>query len=297
MNVEVLTRSTGSMDTAATFPIAIAGVSTCLPPRTETAAETAEKISRTTDWVLTRAGVAERHVAEGSVVELGAAAARPLVERFGPPDLLIGAGATPHQVLPDNAAFYAGELGLAGIATFSVHASCLSFLTAMRVAAGLLAGGAIRRILVVSAEISTRSRNFAEPESAALLGDGAAAAMFEAPSKGSSAGLLAWRSETHPEAISFTEVRGGGLRKHPLDPETTDADNTFCMNGPAVYRIAMPLLQKIVTETLAEARLGLDDIDLVVPHQASGLAIHYASKMFGVPDEKIIKGTSKNLPS
>jgi 3-oxoacyl-[acyl-carrier-protein] synthase III len=269
--------------------ICVSAIGTYLPPTIETHDVIARKTGKSEQWILERAGVRSRHIAEEQLPAFAAKAAQPAIEKAGKPDLLINASATPYQTLPDNSAFISAELGIEGIPCFSIHASCLSFLVALKVAAGFLSSSQYGKILVVSAEIATPARNFQEPESASLLGDGAAAVMFERPHSDRASGLLAWRMATYPSGIDLTEVRGGGLRNHPLSPSTSDGDYLFSMKGPPLFRLAASRLPAFLENVLTDAGLSLDDIDVVIPHQASGLAMSSAARMLGIPNRKIVR--------
>ena len=144
-----------------------------LPEKVETARELAGKLCVTEDWIISRTGVATRHVADVSQGEMGARAAAKALGDGPPPDLIINASGVPHQVIPDTSVFLQQAMGLKGIPSFSIHATCLSFAVALHAAAGLISADAYRRVLIVSADLGTRGRNFDEPESASLFGDGA----------------------------------------------------------------------------------------------------------------------------
>ena len=187
-----------------------------LPSTIQNADELASKLGRSARWIRERAGVETRHISQKSMPELAAEAANKVLQKSGEtPDLILSASGVAHQVLPDNSVFVQKAMGLSGIPSFSVHATCLSFLTALQTAAGLINTQAYQRILVVSADLGSRGRNFEEPESAALLGDGAAAALLTAPPEKSTAGLLSFEMTTLPEGAEYTAVRGGGTRLHP----------------------------------------------------------------------------------
>jgi 3-oxoacyl-[acyl-carrier-protein] synthase-3 len=149
------------------------------PPRIETAAELAPRIGQTEEWIVTRTGVRERRIADEPLEVMGARAARAALQSGGAPDLIINASTTLRQLIPDNSVFIQRELGYDGIPSYSVHATCLSFLVAFYNASALVASGAYRRVLVVSSEAGAFARNMCQPESAALIGDGAAAAVLE----------------------------------------------------------------------------------------------------------------------
>ena len=229
----------------------------------------------------------ERRIGDGPVEVLAAEAARAALGEGPPPDLLLFASVSPRQLIPDTSAFVARELGLAGITTWSVHATCLSFLAALGQAAALVHAGQHQRVLVVSAERGSISRNFAEPESAALIGDGAGAAVIEASPPGSKSALLYHRLATFPEGAGLAELRGCGVSRHPNDPATTREDNLFPMDGPALYKLAIRRTMRQVRDCLAAVGLEPGDIDLVVPHQPSGPGVQ-AIQRFGFAAERVV---------
>ena len=129
-------------------------------------------------------------------------------------------------------------MGLDGIPSFSIHCTCLSFIAALHTASSLIQSKSYKRILIISSDRGTIGRNFEEPESASLLGDGAAAVLVEPSDTMDRSQFLYHTMSTWPSGTKLTEVRGGGTRKHPLDPNTSRNDNLFSMDGPAVYKIA-----------------------------------------------------------
>lgn len=257
------------------------------PPAVETAEDLAPRIGRSAAWIAERTGVLRRHVADEPVEAMAAEAARRALAGGPPPDLLVNASATPRQLIPDTAVFVARELGLDGVPCHTVHATCLSFLVALHNAGALVASGAYRRILVVSSELGTQARNLAEPESAALLGDGAAAAVIVPTPPGEDSALLGWSMATWPEGAGLAELRGAGVRRHPNDPATTANDNLFAMAGPRLFKAALRRAGASLDAALAEAGLRADEIDLVVPHQASGPALRALGRFGFAPDRVV----------
>lgn len=258
----------------------------CAPPRIETAEELAPRLGKSADWIIHHTGVARRRIAEVPMEVMAAAAARQALGSGPPPDLVINASLTPRQLIPDTSVFIQRELGLEGTPSFSIHATCLSFLVALHNAAALIGSGAYGRILIVSSEVGSLSRDFSEPESAALIGDGAAAAVVEHAGDSGSA-LLAYEMGTWPSGAELTELRGGGIRCHPNQPGWTRADNLFHMNGPGVYKMARRRVALVLSRVLERAGLTRADIDLVVPHQASGPALAAIAR-YGFTEEKVI---------
>jgi 3-oxoacyl-[acyl-carrier-protein] synthase-3 len=253
------------------------------PPRVETAAEVGQRCGRSAEWVLSRTGVARRHVAEEPWEAMAAKAARVALQDR-PPDLLINASASGRQLIPDSSVFVAKELGIEGIPTFSVHATCLSFLVALQQAALHLGAGLAQRALIVSCEVGTTSRDWSEPESAALLGDGAAAAVIE-PSESSA--MLGFAMGSWPDGALLAEYPGCGALHHPNAPDTRPEHNLFHMRGPRLYKFAIPRVGSIVSRALEQAGIGPSEVDLVVPHQASGPALEALAR-FGFPRDKIV---------
>ena len=257
------------------------------PPTIQTAAELSPLIGRSPEWILSRTGVAERRIAHEPMNVMAAHAVRDALGDGPQPDLLINASLTPIQLIPDSSVFIQKELGWSQTPSFSVHATCMSFLVAMHTAGALITSGAYKRIVVVSAEQGSRSRDMGHPESAALIGDGAGAAVLTATPKGENSELLAFSQTTWPEGSDLAELRGCGTRKHPNDPDTSPEDNLFRMRGPRIYKMAVLKVAEQIKVLLADANLTPDDIDLVVPHQTSGPGMSAITR-FGFPPEKVM---------
>lgn len=267
--------------------VRIASTALHAPPRVETAAELAPRIGRSEEWIVTRTGVRERRIAEEAVEVLAARAARAALGSGPAPDLILNASLSARQAIPDTSVFIEAELGLEGIPSYSLHATCLSFLVALHNASALVAAGAYRRVLVVSAECGSAGRNMAEPESAALIGDGAAAVVVEPTPAGGTSALLGWRMTTWPAGAALTEVRGFGLRRHPDDPGTRPEDQLFSMDGPGVFKMARRRVVAVVHTLLADHGLRPEDVDWVVPHQASGPGLELLPRM-GFRPERVV---------
>jgi len=267
--------------------VRVASTAFYAPSRVETAAQLAPRIGCSEDWIVTRTGVRERRISDEPVEVMAAHAARAALQSGKPPDLIVNASVCPRQLIPDTSVYIQQELGLEGVPSHSVHASCLSFLVAFHSAAALVAAGAYRRVLVVSAERGTFGRNLAEPESAALLGDGAAAALLEPTPKDEASALVGWRMNTWPKGAALTELRGYGLTRSPKDPGTQAEDNLFTMDGPGVYKMALRRVRPLVEALLEDHGLTPADVDWVVPHQASGPGLAMLPRL-GFPAERTI---------
>ena len=200
-------------------------------------------------------------------------------------------GQETEQAIPDTGPLIQRHFGKEadGIPAHSVHATCLSFLVALNAAANYLATGQHKTILVTAADIASCGLNKNEPEAFVLFGDAAAAAVVTRTPEGESAGLNAYVFQTFGEGAYHTAIMGGGSRRHPNRPDVAPEENLFHMDGKEVYLLAVQHAPK----TLAMLRRsllvkGLQDIQAVIPHQASGLALEAMHKRLGWPLEKIV---------
>lgn len=271
----------------------IVATGSALPSQRVTAEMLDQQLGRPAGWALARGGVHTRYFAgpQESQSQLGAAALHDALQRagltVGDVDLLISACGVAEQALPNTGAFIAAHAGLpAGTPAFDVGASCLSFLVALQVAQGLLAGGLYRRIAIVSADLPSRGVDWADPESSLIFGDGAAAVLVEAGAAGT--GVRGFRLATYPDGRRLCELRAGGSQFNPRTGVTAQ-DHLFAMDGKAVLKLALQVMPDFLTQLLQEARAPLETIDLVVPHQASGLGLSHAARRVGVPAEKIVR--------
>tara|TARA_B100002052_G_scaffold297052_1_gene326832 strand:- start:12620 stop:13579 length:960 start_codon:yes stop_codon:yes gene_type:complete len=265
--------------------VKITGHGIYIPPKVETAKDLAKKIGKTEEWIINSTGVNERRISDIDVDQMAAIACKEAIGNSSQPDLIINASGVPKQTIPDTSVFIQKELGFSGIPSFSIHSTCLSFLTAFHTASSLIASKEYKKILIVSSDRGSIGRNFSEPESAALLGDAAAAIIIE-PSNDSY--LLHYQMETFPEGALFTQVKGGGTYRHPDNPKTLDQDHYFTMSGPNIYKMARKKVYNMISKSLSKNNLNVKDIDLVIPHQASGTAIKAYSKFGGFDDSKVI---------
>ena len=267
--------------------IKITGVGYYLPENIETSEQLAPKIGKSVDWITSRTGVQERRVSDIDVDLMGAKASK-LALKNKVPDLILNASGVGKQVIPDTSVFIQKELGFKGIPSFTIHSTCLSFLVALNTAANFISQNTYKKILIVSSDRGSRGRNYDEPESAALLGDAAAAVLVEKALDDEESCMLDFTMNTYPEGSHLTEVKGGGTNLHPHDSKTKFADNLFTMNGPMIYKMARKTVYNQIQLDLKNNNLKADDIDLVVPHQASGLAIKAYSKYGGFSNDKVV---------
>lgn len=241
-------------------------------------------------------GVHSRHVCEAEdQIDLAAAAARLAMERAavtaGDIDLVLGACGIPYQTLPATAPLVMRRLGIpdGAAAAFDVNATCLSFLSALELAAGRIVAGQSRTALVFSSEIASRALPWSEqPDVAALFGDGAAAVVLTAAPDGAGA-IRASLMRTYPSAYEACEIGAGGTRfDFVREAAEFAAHAVFQMDGKALFRVTHRHFPSFVDDLLAAAGWTPADVDLVVPHQASPLALEHMIEQTGMPRERVV---------
>ena len=274
------------------YQFKITGSGYYLPPHIETAEDLSSKVGKDSDWIISKTGVSERRVSDIDVDKMGALAGEKAIGSKPPPDLIINASGVPKQTIPDTSIFIQKELGYEGIPSFSIHSTCLSFISALNVAGSLIQSKSYKRILIVSSDRGTRGRNFSEPESASLLGD-AAAAIYLEEGEIENQGIVDSEMESWPDGAHLTEVRGGGTNLHPQDSATKDADNLFSMSGPEVFRYALPKVHSMIQRILKNNNISQSDIDLLIPHQASGRGVKAYSRFGGFNQDRVMNIVEK----
>ncbi len=276
------------------LPLKIIGLGRYLPPRIVQNSELERIYALSAGWVERRNGVRERRwVTTETASFMAAEAAREALDEAGlRPDqlsLIINASGTAEQAIPDTSALIQRQLGLgrSGIPAMSVHTTCLSFLTALDVAANFLSTGRYTTILIVSSDISSCGINPKEPESATLVGDAAAAVVVSRSGMEDASAIHHAHFKTYGDGASFTAIRGGGSARHPAKPDHNSDDDLFRMDGPAVLRMVRSFDEAFLEELYAGLSTSLRDIDLVVPHQSSKVGLLLLQR-YGWPEAKII---------
>ncbi|CAM3521133.1 beta-ketoacyl-ACP synthase III [Polaromonas hydrogenivorans] len=268
----------------------ITGTGSYLPPNRLTnaqlAAELAVKGVETSDeWIVERTGIKARHFAAPDVTssDLGLEAAKRAIEAAGLQaadiDLIIVATSTPDMVFPSVACILQHKLGIAGCPAFDLQAVCSGFVYALTVADAMIKSGAASKALVIGAEVFSRILDFSDRTTCVLFGDGAGAVVLEASE---TPGILA--SDLHADGKHVGilcvpgHVSGGQVLGSPL----------LTMDGKAVFKLAVGVLESAARATLAKANLTEADIDWLIPHQANLRIMHSTAKKLKLPLEKLI---------
>lgn len=268
----------------------ITGTGSYLPPRRLTNADlvaelAANSVETTDDWIVERTGIQARHFAAPDVCssDLGLEAARRALEAAGVQacdiDLIIVATSTPDMVFPSTACILQNKLGANGCAAFDVQAVCSGFIFALSIADAMIKTGAAKKALVIGAEVFSRILDFKDRTTCVLFGDGAGAVVLEASE---TPGILA--SDLHADGKHVGilcvpgHVAGGHVLGEPL----------LKMDGQAVFKLAVGLLDEAARNVLAKAGKVAADIDWLVPHQANIRIMQSTARKLKMPMDKVI---------
>ncbi len=268
----------------------ITGTGSHLPARRVTNADlvadlAARGVESSDEWIVERTGIAARHFAADDVAcsDMALDAARKALQAAGRVpqdiDLIIVATSTPDMVFPSTAAILQNKLGANGCAAFDVQAVCSGFIYALTVADAMIRAGAATRALVVGSEIFSRLLDFTDRGTCVLFGDGAGAVVLEASE---TPGILA--SDLHADGKYVDilcvpgQVSGGKITGKPL----------LTMDGQAVFKLAVGLLESAARATLDKAGLSEADIDWLVPHQANIRIMQSTARKLNLSMDKVV---------
>ncbi len=276
--------------------VRILGTGKYMPKRIVTAEEMDARLGVPAGWVLRKTEVAVRHYADGETAsDMGARAAYAAMEAAGLAfediDCLVSVCGTKEQALPCMAALIQRAMGQddTGVPAFDIDATCLSFLTGLDVMSYMVAAGRYDRVLLVSTEIASIGLNWANKESAALFGDGAAAVVIGRATERSGSRILRASIRTYSKGAALSEIRGGGTRLHPREyRKETEEDFLFHMDGPGIYRMAAKLLPGFVEELFAPLGMRMKDVHTVIPHQGSAMAMKLLERKLGISPKQMM---------
>jgi 3-oxoacyl-[acyl-carrier-protein] synthase-3 len=268
----------------------ITGTGSYLPPRRLSNADlvaqlAAQGIESSDEWIVERTGIHARHFVDEGVgsSDLGAEAARRAMAAAGCQpseiDLIIVATSTPDMVFPSTAALIQNKLGIVGCPVFDVQAVCSGFIYAMTVADAMIKTGTAQRALVIGAEVFSRILDFKDRTTCVLFGDGAGAVVLEASS---TPGILA--TDIHADG-KYSEilcvpghVSGGAILGDPV----------LKMDGQAVFKLAVGVLEETARASLGKAGLNDSDIDWLIPHQANIRIMQSTARKLKMSMDKVI---------
>ncbi|MBN9204216.1 beta-ketoacyl-ACP synthase III [Methylibium petroleiphilum] len=268
----------------------ITGTGSYLPPRRLTNAQLAAELAQSgvetsDDWIVERTGIRARHFAAADVAcsDLAVEAARHALEaagrQAGEIDLIIVATSTPDMIFPSTACIVQHKLGAAGCPAFDLQAVCSGFVYALAVADSMIRTGAARRALVIGSEVFSRILDFKDRTTCVLFGDGAGAVVLEASD---TPGILATELHADGSHVGILCVPGTVAGGH------VTGDPLLKMDGQAVFKLAVRVLDEAARAVLAKAGRQESDVDWLIPHQANIRIMQGTAKKLKLPLEKLV---------
>jgi 3-oxoacyl-[acyl-carrier-protein] synthase III len=265
--------------------ISITGLGSKVPDRVVDNEELARHVDTSDEWILERTGIRERRMAskDEALSDVALPACRDALAQAGVEgkdvDLLIVATVTPDMAFPSTGAILADKLGASSAAAYDLSAGCTGFMYALAQAYGMVAGGLARRALVVGGDLLSRILDWEDRSTLVLFGDGAGAAVLEAvPERG----FLGFELGADGAGGANLWLPGSGSRIFD------DPAKYVKMNGREVFKFATRILVDSARSLLDRCGVGIEEVDVYVPHQANMRIIDHATKKLGVPSDRVV---------
>ena len=263
----------------------IAGTGSYLPANVVSNEELARRVDTSDDWIRSRTGIRQRHLAEAGQTssDLAQRASLQAIAAAGIAaadiDLIIVATSTPDYIFPSTACLLQARLGIKRCPAFDVQAVCSGFVYALDIADKYIRGGTCRHALVVGAEVFSRILDWQDRATCVLFGDGAGAVVLSAAT---SPGVHA--------SVLHADGSKSGILSTPgqVCSGVVTGDPFLRMDGQAVFKLAVRVLDEVARETLALCDMQPADVDWLIPHQANVRILDATAKKLGIDPAKVI---------
>lgn len=270
---------------------AVTGWGMCVPERVLTNADLEQLVDTADEWIVSRTGIRERRIAgpgEGSTT-MGAAAARAALERAGldakDVELLVVATTSPDQLMPSAACAIQTVIGAVRAGPMDLNAACSGFVYALTMATQCVRSGAFRNALVVGVDTLSRFIDYSDRNTCILFGDGAGAVVLQASD--TPGGVLAADLGAMLDTGELLEIPAGGAAR-PASAETVAAGlHYMTMQGREVFKLAVRAMGDSSAKVIADAGLHIEDIALLIPHQANLRIIDATAKRLELSMERV----------
>jgi len=263
----------------------IVGTGSYLPRNVVTNDDLAQRMETSDEWIRSRTGIRQRHIAEAGetssslALEASTAAIASAGIAAQEIDLIILATSTPDYIFPSTACLLQAKLGIKGCPAFDLQAVCSGFVYALATADLFIRSGQHRCALVVGAEVFSRILDWNDRGTCVLFGDGAGAVILRADDR---PGIMASALHADGSYAGILSVPGNVCGGKPV------GDPFLRMDGPAVFKFAVRVLDDVARETLAKCGRQVKDIDWLIPHQANLRIMESTAKRLGLPLENLI---------
>lgn len=274
----------------------ITGIGFHVPEKVLTNHDLEKMIDTSDEWIRTRTGIAERHIAEKGTgtSDLSVKAAQAALQNAGirpeAVDLLIMATTTPDMLLPSTACFLQEKIGATNAVCFDLAAACAGFVYALVTAEQFVKNGTYKTVLVVGADLISSFIDWTDRATCVLFGDGAGAVVVQEVERG---GILASVLGSDGRYAELLKICAGGSR-FPASAETVKSkSHTLQMSGSEVFKLAVRGMSDAVTEALAKAGVGPEEVACLIPHQANQRIIDAVAGRLKFPKEKVFVNLQK----
>jgi 3-oxoacyl-[acyl-carrier-protein] synthase-3 len=258
-----------------------------------------EKIVETSDeWITTRTGIKQRHkAAEGEYTsQFGTLAAKQAIERAGLQpediDIIVCATTTPDQIMPSTGALIQAQLGATHAEGMDICAAWSGFLYGITMVESMIRTGQVRNAVVIGAEVLTKYVDYTDRSTCVIFGDGAGAAVLAPVEEGK--GILATKIRSDGRYEEALYAPGGGTKLGTTYNTIDNRDHFFKMKGNELFKVAVRSMADISAEMLAKAGYTVDDVDLVVPHQANQRITDAVAGRLGMSEEKVYSNIAEH---
>ena len=270
------------------------------PPRVLTNFELEKMVQTSNQWILERTGISERHIAgpEAATSDLAVCAAQQALAQRGIDaselDCILVCTVTPDMLFPSTACIVQNKIGARGAWGFDLIAACSGFLFGLTTGAHLVSAGTHAKVLVIGADTMSRIIDYTDRSTCVLFGDGAGAMLLEASDGDSGgSGFIDFLGEIDGSGGDYLKMPAGGSRM-PASAETVQQRMHYVhQDGQQVFRYAVRKMEELSRELLRRNNLTLDDVALMIPHQANRRIIAATAERLGLPLEKIVINIDK----
>lgn len=278
-------------------PVGIIGTGKYVPERILTNSDLEKMVETNDEWIVSRTGIKERHIAAPgqATSDLAYEAALKALESAGMKaeelDLIIVATVTPDSAFPSTACILQDKLGAKGAAAFDLSAACSGFVYSLATATGFIQNGMYNNALVIGADTLSSITDYTDRNTCVLFGDGAGAVIVGEVPEGR--GFQSFDLGAEGSGGSLLNLEAGGSRL-PASHQTVDDKKHFIyMNGREVFKFAVRVMGSATERVLTKAGLAKENIDLFVPHQANIRIIQSAMQRLELPPEKVVINVDK----
>lgn len=269
----------------------IIGMGHSYPEGILTNADLEKMVDTNDEWITSRTGIKQRHKAADNeyTSQFGSRAALQALDRAGLEptdiDIIVCATTTPDQIMPSTGALIQAQIGATNAAGMDVFAACSGFLYGLTMVESMIRTGQIRYALVIGAEVLTKYVDYTDRGTCVIFGDGAGAAVIGTVPEGK--GILATKIKSDGRYEEQLYAPGGGTKLGTTHKTIDDRQHFFKMKGNELFKVAVRSMADISAEMLEKAGYTVEDVDIVIPHQANQRITDAVASRLGVPEEKV----------